>query len=91
MQAHVRNALDAASSAGRCVRADLGAARRLAFRGTSPVWHRFVHKPGEARLVDVRRQLTARSFFQAVPSSTDVFAKGTETFPSGKSATFYKL
>ena len=73
--------------AGRRVRADLGAARRFAF----PVRHRIVHKPGEARLVDVRRQLVARSYFQAVLCSTDVFAKGIGSFSSGKSAGFYKL
>ena len=70
------------------VGADLGAARRFAFRGISPSSASIVHKPREARLVDVRRQLTARSYFQAVLSSKDVFAKGNGSFPSGKSAAF---
>ena len=43
----------------------------LRSEGYLPLWHRIVHKPGEARLVDVRRQLAARSYFQAVLSSTD--------------------
>ena len=38
--------------------------------GYLPVRHRIVHKPSEARLVDVRRQLAARSYFQAVLSRT---------------------
>ena len=57
--------------------------------GYLPVRHRIVHKPGEARLVDVRRQLAARSYFQAVLSSKDVFAKGNESFPRGKGAAFF--
>ena len=80
-----------AACAGRRTRADLRAARRFAFRGILPVRHRIVHKLGEARLVDVGRQLAARSYFRAVLSSTDVFAKGNESFPSGKSAPSYKL
>ena len=54
----------------------------LRSEGYLPVRHRIVHKPGEARLFDVRRQRAARSYFQAVLSSTDAVAKGTESFPS---------
>ena len=63
----------------------------LRSEGYLTVQHRIVHQPGEAPLVDVRRQLAARSYFEAVLFSKDVFAKGNESFPSDKSAAFYKL
>ena len=63
----------------------------LRSEGYLPVRHRIVHKLGEARIVDVKRQLAAKSYFQTVLSSTDVVAKSNELFPSGKSAASYKL
>ena len=59
------------------------AARRFAFRGISP--------SSASDCSQARRGCSARSYFQAVLSSKDVFAKGNESFPSGKGAAFFKL
>ena len=84
--------ISSAACAGRSVRADLGASRRFAFRGDLSQFGigLFTSQAslGSLRLDgNLRQDPTSKQCY--LPK--DVFAKGNESFPSGKSAAFYKL